>query len=464
MDMNGYSKFNTEYRTHTDQTLSECRRNLLNEQRNHIDNLLLNVAHVENNGELPPIIRRRAFSEPVQFLQETGSINDVHGDSGILLNEQSNHIDNLFHNVAHVDNNGELSPITRRRAFSEPVQFLQETGSINGVHGDSGIHRLTKIQSEFIHNPHKRELALSLFNEIALNNLPDNVKNFHCNTEGENLKTFLGIIASQKDKFTDQEKKEFDEICHDFKQAGSDRLKQERVYGLIKNLLARHGESALNCHYSYFIGFCICAWQQYHGYNAQNYSGDDIFNKSLHACKENIDRYIKKLVNAKDLEDVAICKAVEEFKNNTIAIPLTLRFKTINSFNKNDTLTQDRPSLVEFGERPEINFSKKPVATFSRERKENGDVHIHLSIENIGNNNGSRIENIGNNNGSRIENFGNDKDKNIEELLSSSVTTIAEQVYDRLIHDFSGTSKGTDKRIKMIKEFLSHYHGSEDTT
>ncbi|HBA9513504.1 TPA: hypothetical protein J1413_004862, partial [Escherichia coli] len=359
------------------------------------------------------------------------------------------YIDNALRNIASVENGRNHNIITRTRAFSE--------SDILNIHGSASPHpntatssnmllrnaeddiqsaTLTQTQMTFIHNPHKREFALDLYNEIAQENLPEEVKNLRCNVTGENLKTFIGIIASQRDNFSAQEKNEFARICQKFKGSLNNPQKQEKVYGLMRNLLTRYGKSAFRSHYSYFIGFCKCAWQYYHGVSSLNYNGDDLFKRSIHACKENIDRYIDKLVNASELEDVAICKAAEEFKNNTIAIPLTLKFQNREGGNSRDveqnaTINSELPVSQE-PENVSVTDTVEYPVTFSKEKKESGDIHLHLSIENIGNNNGSH--NSSNLNGPQPSLTGN----------------IADQIYNRLFQDIlrmSGTER-TDVGIQ----------------
>lgn len=331
--MCGYSKLTSANREYIDidRLLSGCRRNLSAERSVYIDNALRSILSVKNDREKNVIIRPRAFSEP--------AIPDI-------CDIASPHVS---------------------------AKYLSAR-SLNNVSNKNQRETLTQIQTEFIRNPHKSEPALKLFNEIALENLPESVKNIRCDVGGENLKTFIGIIASQKDKFSAHEKNEFEKICKKFIESGGNQKKQEKVYGLMRGLLANHGESALNSHYSYFIGFCICAWQSYHQLTHQNYNGDQIFKQSIHACKENIDRYINKLVNSRGLEDVAICKAAEEFKSNTIAIPLTLKFRNSAGSNNQDveqnSAVNSEPSV---SQEPESNFvtgeSDHPVKLLREKKK-----------------------------------------------------------------------------------------------
>ncbi|ECD3237286.1 hypothetical protein EZW88_23805, partial [Salmonella enterica subsp. enterica serovar Bredeney] len=390
--MFGYSKLHSNYDTHTDRLLANCRGNLSAKQSLHMNNMLQRIGFIANSGDNNyRKLRPRSFSEPV--------INNNLEPVGVL-HEQ------------------ETVRVSKDGTANATVENLV----------------LTKTQKEFIHNPHKRIPALNLFNEIALEHLPESIKNINCDENGEKLKVFLGIIASQKDKFTLQERGDFNKICQKFLSSGMNYNKQEKIYGLLRGLLSRYGEAALTTHYSYFIGFCICAWQQHHGINFNNHNGDEIFNKSLHACKENIDRYINKLVNAASLENIAISKAVDEYKNSVLAIPLTLKSKVSES---SEPQTEKEQQII-IPREPEKSKNvlhseggTQPDRNFKREIKDNGDIHIH--IENIGNNNGCQVP---------------------APFLSPS-DNIVDQLYNRLIQEFLNPDKpAINQKINLIKELL----------
>ncbi|HGJ3235606.1 TPA: hypothetical protein ACJW4O_004867, partial [Salmonella enterica subsp. enterica serovar Grumpensis] len=165
--MFGYSKLHSNYDTHTDRLLANCRGNLSAKQSLHMNNMLQRIGFIANSGDNNyRKLRPRSFSEPV--------INNNLEPVGVL-HEQ------------------ETVRVSKDGTANATVENLV----------------LTKTQKEFIHNPHKRIPALNLFNEIALEHLPESIKNINCDENGEKLKVFLGIIASQKDKFTLQERGDF---------------------------------------------------------------------------------------------------------------------------------------------------------------------------------------------------------------------------------------------------------------
>ncbi|HGJ3235664.1 TPA: hypothetical protein ACJW4O_004937, partial [Salmonella enterica subsp. enterica serovar Grumpensis] len=137
---------------------------------------------------------------------------------------------------------------------------------------------------------------------------------------------------------------------------------------------------------------------------------------------------------AASLENIAISKAVDEYKNSVLAIPLTLKSKVSES---SEPQTEKEQQII-IPREPEKSKNvlhseggTQPDRNFKREIKDNGDIHIH--IENIGNNNGCQVP---------------------APFLSPS-DNIVDQLYNRLIQEFLNPDKpAINQKINLIKELL----------
>ncbi|EKS5988154.1 hypothetical protein QCA75_004775, partial [Salmonella enterica] len=351
--MSDLSKTNFAFRTETDRLLSGFRTGLSAKQTAHVNNFLLkNISDVSNSNV--------ADSLPVS--------------SALGMNQ---------------------TQINRQRSASDSGIISRDLINVeNRVSSPFGNISDEQVFTDFIHNPHKSEMARSLFYKLASLDLPDFVRNMPANEQGANLKSFLGILVSQKNNFTADEKKDFDRICREFLAAGNDLKKQERVYGMTRGLLSKYGRVALENHISYFTMFCIAAWEKYNGLNHQDVRGDDVFKKSINACKENLDNLILKLVESKDKSDVVIRLAATDFKNGVLAIPLTLKLFDEKQKNNKDETDETPLPLPTSTHRPSVEGVEDNKPFKLARKTEGGDVYLTLNIRDIGNNNGN---NNGNN-------------------------------------------------------------------
>ncbi|EDS0717664.1 hypothetical protein GPM36_004712, partial [Salmonella enterica] len=329
-------------RTETDRLLSGFRMGLSSRQANHVDNFLRqSIRHVVNSdaGDSFPTSSVMDINRPQRIKRSTS-------DSGIFL-----------HNINNVENEVFL-----------PVRDVNEKN----------------VFTDFIHNPHKNEMASKLFDEIAFLNLPDFIRSVSSKDRRGDLKSFLGILASQKDSFTDKEKTDFEKICKEFLKAGDNLKKQERVYGMTRELLTKYGRIALENHISYFSMFCVAAWEKYNGLNHRDVHGDDVFRKSINACKENLDSFISKLVDPKKADGVVIRLAAKDFRNGVLAIPLTL--KLFDAKKDDNKVKDNEPSpLAPLNPAVEGDGVNQPLKI----SRDGGDVYFTLNIRDIGNNNGN---------------------------------------------------------------------------
>ncbi|MGP3590908.1 hypothetical protein [Vagococcus sp. WN89Y] len=184
----------------------------------------------------------------------------------------------------------------------------------------SSVSSQQTTASQFHKAPGQTHLAQQHVRSMAHEGLPKALQEAKLSRQAEPLKTLLGIIGKD---ILPQDKATFNKVCQKLVDAKGNPKKESKVADNLSLLLMKYGEVSLNKFITSFTEDCREAWRQNHTGFGDTVADEMIFNSSMLACQEVLEKQIQFLTGP-NVSWVNMGQYADFFEHTCTAVSKTL--------------------------------------------------------------------------------------------------------------------------------------------
>lgn len=218
-----------------------------------------------------------------------------------------------------------ISQLLNKPVASQKTANFSQSEFISSVDNVS----INNAADNFIKLPSQTSHATDLFDEMALQGLPDILSETHSDWKGDAVRNMLGIIYKDAEP---EDLPKFDKVFREFARADSKFTKDAKVASELGFLFHKYGESALSKVRDDYIQHCRDAWKYHHDTQGGTITDEDIFTPGVMACYEIVNCQIKELSKPEQSWATIICGGTH-LKNSCAALSKVLKFHDASPLN-----------------------------------------------------------------------------------------------------------------------------------
>jgi len=215
------------------------------------------------------------------------------------------------------DNRNHITWTNAERANKAQGVAVQTSAVMSNLSTVSGQQTTA---SQFHRTPSQTHLAQQHVKSMAYEGIPKALQEAKLSRQAEPLKTLLGIVGKD---VAPQDRATFNKICQTLIEAKGNPKKESKVAEHVSLMLFKYGEVSLNKFITTFTEDCREAWRQNHTGFGDNVADEVIFNSSMMACQEVMEKQIN-FLTAPNVAWINMGQYSDFFEHTCTAVSKTL--------------------------------------------------------------------------------------------------------------------------------------------